>query len=105
MPATNPADLALDFQKASEGFTTIVDQPTDTNIMDIRQLLLPVLMQTKYNELTLTHNLSWGDSSYGKVQTHLQEGRLFKSTRSCLIQRLDRQGHDKDGSTSGKGET
>ena len=29
----------------------------DTEFINIRQLLLPVLMQTKYNELILTHNL------------------------------------------------
>ena len=58
MSATKPADLTLALQKATEGFTAIVDQPTDTDIIDIRQLLLPVLMKTKYDELTLTHNLS-----------------------------------------------
>ena len=58
MLATKPADLTLALQKATEGFTTIIDQPTDTNIINIRQLLLPVLMKTRYNELTLTHNLS-----------------------------------------------
>ena len=35
----------------------IVDRPTDNDIIDIRKLLLPVLMKTKYDELTLTHNL------------------------------------------------
>ena len=58
MSATNPADLTIALQKATEGFTAIVDLPTDKNLIDIRQLLLPVLMKTKYNELTLTHNLS-----------------------------------------------
>ena len=41
-----------------EGSTSIVDCPTDTDIIDTRQLLLPVLMKTKYDELNLTHNLS-----------------------------------------------
>ena len=58
MSATNPADLTLALQKATEGFTAIVDCPTDNYIIDIRQLLLPVLMKTEYDELTLTHNLS-----------------------------------------------
>ena len=58
MSATKPADLTLALQKATEVFTAIVDRPTDTDIMDIWQLLLPVLMKTKYDELTLTHNLS-----------------------------------------------
>ena len=57
MSATKPADITLALQKATEGFTAIVDQPTDNNLIDIRQLLLPVLMKTKYDELTLTHNL------------------------------------------------
>ena len=35
-----------------------MDRPMDNNIIEIRQLLLPVLMKTKYDELTLTHNLS-----------------------------------------------
>ena len=58
MSATKPADLTLALQKVTEGFTVIVDRPTDDNLIEIRQLLLPVLMKTKYDELTLTHNLS-----------------------------------------------
>ena len=54
MSATKPAGITLALQKATEGFTSIVDRPTDTDIIDIQQLLLPVLMKTKYDELTLT---------------------------------------------------
>ena len=57
MLSTNPADLTLSIQKATEGFTAIVDRPTDNNIIDIRLLLLPVLMKTKYDNITLTRNL------------------------------------------------
>ena len=58
MSANKLANLTLALHKATEGFTTIVDQPTDNDLIEIRQLLVPVLMKTKYNELTLTHNLS-----------------------------------------------
>ena len=58
MSETKLADLTLALQKATEGFTDIVYRPTDTYIIDIRQLLLPDLMKTKYDELNLTHNLS-----------------------------------------------
>ena len=58
MSETKPADLTLALRKAMEGLTEIVDLPTDTNITDIRKLLLLVLMKTKYDGLTLTHNLS-----------------------------------------------
>ena len=58
MSATKPADLTLAIQKATEGFIAIIDLLTDNDIINIRQLLLPVLMKTKYEELTLTHNLS-----------------------------------------------
>ena len=58
MSATKSADLTLALQKATEGFTEIVDRPTDNDMIEIRQLLVPVLMKTKYDELTLTHNLS-----------------------------------------------
>ena len=58
MLATNPSDLTLALQKSTEGFTAIVDQPTDTDIIDFRQLLGHVLMRTKYDKLALTHNLS-----------------------------------------------
>ena len=58
MSATKPADHTLTIKKVTEGFTAIVDCPTDNNLIKIRQLLLPVLMRTKYNDLTLTHNLS-----------------------------------------------
>ena len=58
MSATKPADLALAIQMATEGFTVIVDRPMDNNLIDIRQLLVPVLMNTIYDELTLEHNLS-----------------------------------------------
>ena len=36
----------------------IADRPTNKNLIDIRQLLLPVLMRMRYDELKLTHNLS-----------------------------------------------
>ena len=58
MLATKPADLTLALQKATEGFTAIIDRPTDNNLIEICQLLVPVLMKMKYDELTLTHNLS-----------------------------------------------
>ena len=58
MSSTKPEYLNLALHNAIEGFTSIVDQPTDTDIINICQLILPVLMQTKYDELTLTHNLS-----------------------------------------------
>ena len=58
MSTTKPADLTLAIQIATERFTSIIDLPTDKEIINIRQLLLPVLMTTKYDELTLTHNLS-----------------------------------------------
>ena len=57
MSATKPADLTLALQKATEGFTEIVNRPTDNDMIETRQLLVPVLMKTKYDELTLTHNL------------------------------------------------
>ena len=47
MSATKPENITLAIQKATEGFTAIVDRQTDNNIIDIRQLLLPVLMKTK----------------------------------------------------------
>ena len=59
MLATKPADLTLALHKATEGFTEIVDCPTDNDIIKIRQQLLTVLMKTKYDELTLAHNISW----------------------------------------------
>ena len=58
MLATKPADLTLALQKATEGFTAIVDCPTYNDIIETRQLLLPVLMKTKYDDITLTHNIS-----------------------------------------------
>ena len=58
MLETKPDDLTLALQKATEGFTAIVDQPTDNDLIKIRQLLKPVLMNTQYDELILTHNLS-----------------------------------------------
>ena len=58
MSETKPADLTLALQKAIDVFTAIVDRPTDNDLIKIRQLLVPVLMKTKYNELTLPHNLS-----------------------------------------------
>ena len=58
MSATKPADLTLAIQKATEGFTFIVDKPTDNNLIEIWQLLVLVLMKTPYDELTLKHNLS-----------------------------------------------
>ena len=58
MLATKPADLTLALHKVTEGFTAIADRPTYNDIIKIRQLLLPVLMKTKYDDLILTHNIS-----------------------------------------------
>ena len=58
MSATKPAELTLATQKATEGFTVIVDRPTDNDLIEILQLLVPVLMKTTYDELTLKHNLA-----------------------------------------------
>ena len=58
MSATKPADLTLALQKATEGFTAILDRPTDNDLIEIRQLFVPVLTKKKYDELTLTHNIS-----------------------------------------------
>ena len=58
MSATKSAELTLAIQKAAEGFTVIVDRPTDNDLIEIRQLLVPVLMKTTYDELILKHNLS-----------------------------------------------
>ena len=35
-----------------------MDRPTDNDLIEIRQLLVPVLMKTTYDELKLHHNLS-----------------------------------------------
>ena len=56
--ATKPSDITLALHKTTEGFTAILNRPTDNDIINIRQLLLPVLMKTNYDELTLTRNLS-----------------------------------------------
>ena len=58
MSETKPYDLTLVLQKATEGFTAIIYRPTDNDIINIQKLLLPFLMTTKYEKLTLTHNLS-----------------------------------------------
>ena len=58
MSATKTVELTLAIQKATEGFTVIVDRPTDNDLTGIRQLLVPVLMKTTYGELTLQHNLA-----------------------------------------------
>ena len=70
MSETKPAELTLAIQKAPEGFTVIVDRPTDNDLIEIRQLLVPVLMKTTYDELTLQHNLSGvilPDESYEQI--------------------------------------
>ena len=58
MSAIKPDDLTLVLQKDTEGFTAIMDCPTYNNIIEIRQLLLPVLTKTKYDELILMHIIS-----------------------------------------------
>ena len=78
MSETNPADLTLALQKATEGFTAIVDRPMDNNIIDIRQLLLPVLMKTNWDELTLTHKIS------GVILPTERYDRIYKN-RAYLI--------------------
>ena len=57
MSATKPAELTLEIQKATEGFTVIVDRPTDNDLIEIQQLLVTLLMKTTYDKLTLQYNL------------------------------------------------
>ena len=71
MSATKPDDLTLALQKKAKGLTAIVDRPTDNDIIKIRQMLVPVLMKTKYDELTLTHNILGAilpSESYQQIQ-------------------------------------
>ena len=49
MSATKPDEITLAIQKATEGFTVIVDSPTDNDLFEIRQLLVPVLTKTTYD--------------------------------------------------------
>ena len=58
MSETNLAGLTIALQKATEGFMAIMDRPKDNDLIEIRQLLLTVLMKTKYDEITLTYTLS-----------------------------------------------
>ena len=70
MSATKSADLTLVLQKVTKGFTEIMDSPTDNDLIEICQLLLPVLMKTKYYEIKLTQNLSGvilPSEHYGKI--------------------------------------
>ena len=48
MSGTKSSDITLAPQKATEGFTAIVDLPADNDIIKIRQLLLTILMMTKW---------------------------------------------------------
>ena len=74
MSETKPDNLTLALQKATEGFTAIVDRPTDNDLIEIRQLLVPVLMKTKYYELTLTYNLSGAILSSERYQQIYKKG-------------------------------
>ena len=58
MSETKPANLTLAIQKATEGFTVIVDSPTDNDLIKIQQLLVPILMKTTNDKLKLKYNLS-----------------------------------------------
>ena len=74
MSATKPADLTLTLQKATEGFTEIMDRSTENDRIEILQLLIPVLMRTKYDELTLTHNLLGVILPYERYQQIYKKG-------------------------------
>ena len=50
MSATKPSDLTLALKKVTEGFTAIIDSPTDTDITDIQKVLLTLLIKTKYDD-------------------------------------------------------
>ena len=85
MLSTKPADITLALQKATEGFTAIVDCSTDNDIIEIRQLLLPVLMKTKYDELTLTHNLPGVILPSERYEHIYKKKGLFNPTRYLNI--------------------
>ena len=58
MSATKPGELTLAIEKSSKVFAAIAKKPTDDDIFNFRQLLVLVLMITKYGELKNKHNLS-----------------------------------------------
>ena len=58
MSDTKPAELTLAIKKLSKGFIKIAAKPTYDDIFNIRQLLVPIFMSTKYDELKNENNLS-----------------------------------------------
>ena len=50
MSETKPAELTLATQKTTEGFTVIVDRPTDNDLIEIRKLVVCSLHQDGYEE-------------------------------------------------------
>ena len=60
--STKTADLTLATKKSIELFAVVATKHTDGNIVNIRQLLVHVLMSTKYDELK-TNIIFQGSSS------------------------------------------
>ena len=55
---TKPVELTLAIEKLSKGFAANTTKPTDDDIINTLQLLVPVLMSTTYDELKNEHNIS-----------------------------------------------
>ena len=71
MSSTKPEELSLAIEKANELFAAIATKPTDDDIVNIRQLLVPVLMSTKYDELKNKHNIS------GVILPHIRYENIY----------------------------
>ena len=52
-----PEDVAILFAEAFERFTAIVGQPTDADLHELRECLLPILLDIPYDQETGKHNL------------------------------------------------
>ncbi len=52
-----PEAITLFFKEARDTFPPLEGKPTDYNLMSIRETLLPILMETPYNQLGGVHSL------------------------------------------------
>ena len=54
----SPDDIVTLFAELSEGFSPILDQPSDDDIFELLQALYPILIEIPYDRLEGKHSLT-----------------------------------------------
>ncbi len=92
-----PDAITLLFKEAQNSFPPIKGNPTDDNLLSIREMLLPILMEIPYDQLGGIHSLTailWDTVTYAAdhggnafkhpVQLPLYDGNIVDNATTVI---------------------